>query len=294
MGTKRFLISILFVAMVAMPSMAQSEILEVADDDICELGVWNSLSIEKKLGKKFSIGIDGELRTADALNQVSRYSIGASIDLKICQYLKIDAGYVYMAEPQAKENKLELKEFEDLDDDGVTDITNYEYKTDAPYIRNRHRVNVSLTGSVNLGRFKLSLRERWQYTYRPETTTERIEYDIRYQNMMEGFYEDDEYLWQIESMNPEKRQKQINAKESQVLRSRLQVEYDIKGVPFEPYASIETYNDFKLKKVRYTIGGDYKISKKHSIGLYYRYQDFCGEDDGESTHIIGLGYKFKF
>lgn len=280
-----------------MPSMAQSEILEVADNDICELGVWNSLSIEKKIGKRFSIGIEGELRTADALNQVSRYSIGASVDFKVCQYLKIDAGYVYMAEPQARENKLELKEFEDLDEDGVTDITNYEYKTDAPYIRNRHRVNVSLTGSVKLGRFKLSLRERWQYTYRPETTTERVEYDIRYQNMMEGFYEDDEYLWQIESMNPEKRQKQIKAKESHIVRSRLQVEYDIKGVPFEPYASVEMYNnldDFRIKKLRYTIGGDYKINKKHSIGLYYRYQDFPDRDDDESTHILGVGYKFKF
>ena len=82
-----------------------------------------------------------------------------------------------------------------------------------------------------------------------------------------------------------------------MLRSRLQVEYDIKGVPFEPYASVEMYNDFdgfKIKKMRYTIGGDYKINKQHSIGLYYRHQDFSGDDEGESTHILGVGYKFKF
>ncbi len=296
MGTKRFLIASMLSVVVALPSMAQPDILDI-DDDISNFGVWTSIGVEKKINKKFSVGVEGEFRTADVLNEVSRYSIGASVDYKLTSWLKAEVGYVYIAEPQARENKLELKEYKDTDDDGVVDETEYEYKTDAPYVRNRHRVNASLTGSVKFGRFKISLRERWQYTYRPETTTERVEYDLKYQNMMEGFYDGDKYLWKIESMNPEKRQKQIKAKESHMLRSRLQVSYDIKSIPFEPYASIELYNDFdgfKLKKTRYTIGGDYKFNKKHSIGLYYRYQDFSGSDEGESTNILGVGYKFKF
>ena len=111
---------------------------------------------------------------------------------------------------------------------------------------------------------------------------------------MMGLIEYDGYLWQISDEGKVK-EKTKRGKGSNVLRSRLEVSYDIKSVPFEPYLSCEMYHDDGgIKKTRYTIGGDYKIAKTHSIGLYYRYQDFSGSDEGESVHILGVGYKFKF
>lgn len=48
-----------------------------------------------------------------------------------------------------------------------------------------------------------------------------------------------------------------------------------------------------MKKTRWTVGTEYKINKKHSFDLYYRYQDH--EDDDETNgHVLGVGYKFKF
>lgn len=41
----------------------------------------------------------------------------------------------------------------------------------------RHRFSFSVTGNVDIGRLKLSLRERWQYTYRPSKITERYDFD---------------------------------------------------------------------------------------------------------------------
>ena len=271
MGTKRFIVASLLSAAIAMPTMAQ------IDDEISDFGVWTSVGVEKKINKKWGLELEGEFRTQDAMNEISRYSIGISTDYKLTSWLKADAGYVFLRD----HNLAQFKD-EPISEEDEGWVIQQGELTDA-YWTSRHRVNASLTGSVKWGRVKFSLRERWQYTYRPET--DKIETDY-------VFY-DPSLPLQPEVSEPTK--KIVKGKGSNVLRSRLQVSYDIKAVPFEPYASCEMYHDDGgLKKTRYTIGGDYKIAKKHTIGLYYRYQDFSGSDEGESTHILGVGYKFKF
>lgn len=294
MGTKRFIIGALLASALAMPSMAQDNILE--SDDISGFGVWTSIGAEKKISKKWGIEMEGEFRTADALNEVSRYSIGVSTDYKINSWLKVDAGYVFMRDFSREDKSLKWEE-DEYNEDGALDYSKYELDIEEAYWKTRHRVNVSLTGSVKFNRFKISLRERVQYTYQMKTTINQTEYDVtKYSEEGWGWLYGDN-LWQVDTESPKVKEDEKGGKHSFVLRSRLQVEYDIKGVPFEPYASVEMHNDlngFNIKKMRYTIGGDYKINKKHSVGLYYRYQDFTGSDEGESTHILGVGYKFKF
>lgn len=273
MGTKRFLIAALLGATMATPAVAQ------IDDEISDFGVWTSVGVEKKINKKWGVEFEGEFRTADALNEVARYSFSLSTDYKLTSWLKAEAGYVFL-----RDNNLASFKEEPIDEEDLGWVIQQGELTDA-YWTTRHRVNVALVGSVKVDRVKISLRERWQYTYRPETSKTETDY---------VFYDPS---LPLEPEVGEPKSKIVKGKGSNVLRSRLQVAYDIKGVPFEPYASVELYNDFKdlkLKKTRYTIGGDYKITKQHSVGLYYRYQDFSGNDEGESTHILGVGYKFKF
>ena len=87
------------------------------------------------------------------------------------------------------------------------------------------------------------------------------------------------------------------AKSDHKLRSRLQVSYNIKGFPFEPFAEVEVYNEldkaFALDKVRYTVGTEYKINKKNKLKVYYRYQDYADIDE-VNGHALGLGYAFEF
>lgn len=294
MGSKRFIIAALLGLAVAIPSKSVN--LEDVNDEISNFGVWTSIGVEKKITKKWSIGLEGEFRTQDALNEVSRYSLGISTDYKISSWLKADAGYIFLRDYNRKTSSLELKDEED-------DCVVYELDNNSDFWRNRHRVNASLTGSVKLGDFKFSLRERWQYTYQPEVSYDKTEYDVEQYNIDDwgwaqesmGLVEYNGYLWSISDEAKEKRATK-QSKNSYVLRSRIQVEYDKKGLPVEPYASCEIYNGegWHLKKTRYTIGADYKITKKHSVGLYYRYQAFAGDDSDESTQIIGVGYKFKF
>jgi hypothetical protein len=75
------------------------------------------------------------------------------------------------------------------------------------------------------------------------------------------------------------------------LRYRLKVKYNIKKSDFEPYAHVETYQDLKkddFTKIRYTGGLNYEITNRHSVSLFYRYQDFWEKE--EVLHIVGFGY----
>ena len=88
----------------------------------------------------------------------------------------------------------------------------------------------------------------------------------------------------------------IAAEHKHVLRSRLQIAYEIPNIRLEPYLYCEMYNNllsgFKIDKVRYQAGLSYPITKMHSIKLYYMFQDHTkvGKKD---DHIIGIGYKLK-
>ena len=64
-----------------------------------------------------------------------------------------------------------------------------------------------------------------------------------------------------------------------------------------PYANVELYNSWAVEKVRYTIGTDINLSKQHTLGVYYRFQDMknvAADDYDPDMHYIGVGYKFKF
>lgn len=147
------------------------------------------------------------------------------------------------------------------------------YVTD--YWSPRHRLSVSLTGSYRWNRVEFSLRERYQFTRRTAQSVAKYDGD-------DGSRKNDE---------------EISAKSKNVLRSRLQAEWNIKKSPFSPYASCELYHsmtdDWALDKTRWTVGTGYRINKKHSLDFFYRYQNHADEDE-TNGHIVGAGYKLKF
>ena len=157
---------------------------------------------------------------------------------------------------------------------------------DAPYWYTRHRGTASLTGSLKIGRLKLSLRERYQFTYRMTAQCNRERYYYMYFPP----------LFEMWDETPETLTDNKNTKSDHKLRSRLSVSYDIKKCPFEPFAEVEVYNaldnTFAFDKIRYTLGTDYKVSKKAKIKVYYRYQDYSDIDD-ISDHILGLGISME-
>jgi hypothetical protein len=82
-------------------------------------------------------------------------------------------------------------------------------------------------------------------------------------------------------------------KASHVLRSRLEVGYNIPRSDINSYVNVELYNAAGgLDKIRYTAGADWKITKQHTLGAFLRYVDDKGDDP--DYRVIGLSYKYKF
>lgn len=239
-----------------------------------DFGLDFSLEAQKKLGKDFSLSLEGEYRTRDNTKTNDRWAVGLGVDYKLTKWLKASAGYTFLYDNNEKITYYN-EDDEEVKIDG--DANAGDPKKRANYWAPRHRFNVSLTFDKKLfGDFRFSLRERWQYTYRPaHTVSERWSY---LNNAYDG------------------KEKTYNGKGKNVLRSRLQIEYDKKGLNVTPYVNVELFNAWSLQKVRYTAGLDWKLSKQHSLGAFYRYQNVRNDDDDNepNTHLLGVGYKFKF
>lgn len=223
-----------------------------------DFGMWYELGAEKKLSQKWSLGLEGEFRTRNNSRTADRWGAGLNAEYKIVKGLKASAGYTFLYDNN--------QEVFDLKSDGLR-----PNKWTPSYWGVRHRLNVSLAGNVDVGRLNISLRERWQYTYRPEATGKKYDFD--------------EETW-----------KAVKGKGKNVLRSRLQMTYDIPHWKLDPTASAEMFNDKGgIAKMRYQLGVDYKYKKKHVFGLTYRYQNVNDDDDDNelNSHLIGLSYKIK-
>ncbi len=247
MKAKYYLLTLLLV----MPFTAKA-----GDNDA---GLTTELGVEKKITKKFSLGAEVEYRSRNSFKTTDRWSFGLAADVKLASWLKASAGYNFLYDN--REEKITYK--------SSGEINNWR----PSYWSYRHRLHADLTGKVQWGIVEISLRERWQYTYRPAQTTTRYDFDNSY-------YEDDE----------------VSSKAVNVLRSRVQIELKPYNSAWTPYANIEFYNSWGLDKTKFTIGTDYKINKKNSVGAYYRFQkvNSSDNDDESSMNYLGVTYKFKF
>ena len=230
-----------------------------------EAGLLLSGGVEKKLSRQMSVGADVDFRSRNDFKTVDRWSGGVGLEYKAAKWLKASAGYTLLYT-----NNREKISYNYGADGAVTGFNNWR----PSYWGVRHRLNAALTADYKLQKsLHLSLRERWQYTYRPEKTVTRYDFD-----------------------NSQWEDNVRSGKGKNQLRSRLQVEYDKKRVTLKPYASVELYNSWAIEKIRYTVGTDIKLTKKHSLDLFYRYQNVKNTDEDDydpNMHYIGVGYKLK-
>jgi hypothetical protein len=229
-----------------------------------EGGLLLSAGVDRKIDRKLSVGLDGDFRTRNDFKTVDRWSIGLGASYKFTKWLKADAGYTLLN-----------NNFREKVDDSESRI-----KWRPSYWGLRHRLNASLTVDQKVwGDLRLSLRERWQYTYRAEKSVERwFLYPATQSSSLDNDY-----------VRPGKGKNQ--------LRSRLQVEWDKKRALFTPFANIELYNSWSIEKIRYTVGTDIRLDRQNSLSVFYRFQDMHNVDEEDydpDMHYLGLGYKFKF
>ena len=243
------------VILAAIAAIALAAPATWADDS----GLNISAGASHKLSKKATVEAKAEMRTRNDFRTLDRFTIGADGSYKLTRWLKATVGYQLLID----NNREKLT----YNPDG-----NYNNWRPSNW-GTRHRLSASLTGSYRLGRFGFSLRERYQFTYRPEHVTERFDFDNLY--------------WEPDT---------VSHKSANVLRSRLKVDYDIPASKFTPWASVELFNNLALDKTRLSVGVDYTWRKRHDFSLYYRYEhahNTTANGDG-NTHLLGAGYTFKF
>ena len=134
-----------------------------------DFGLDFTVEAQKKLSKVMNLSFEGELRTRDNTKHVDRWSAGLSLDYKAAKWLKLSAGYTLLYDNNERISYFDATDDEVLDGDADAG----DPKKCAKYWATRHRFSVSATFDKKLfGDFRFSLRERWQYTYRPEYTVD--------------------------------------------------------------------------------------------------------------------------
>lgn len=221
-----------------------------------DFGMWYELGMEKRIDSRWTASIVGELRLVDNLHKINRWAIKPNVSYRLQSWLTATVGYELFF------------------------IKSYSLTSDGTYSKRgnytQHQINAALQASYKIGPVRLSLRERWQYDYRPQQTNSQ------------------RYDYTTESWDGEEHIFHGNA--SHMLRSRLQIDHDITSLRLRTYASAELFNAWNIQKARYTVGVNWNATSHSSIRLRYFYDDVRRKPNAYTYdfHIVALGYWLLF
>ena len=203
-----------------------------------DFGVWVSAGSEKSVRDSWIFGISTELRTKDYSKSVDRWRLGVNATYKVCKSLKLGGGYEFLLKSRKTG----------------------DWKEKVP----RHRFMFDITSGTKVFNWlKLSLQERYQYTY----------------TMQKG---------------------NVYAIHEHHLRSRFKTEMsNSKMKCWSPFASVEMFNNmakqFQVDEMRVALGTTYNINTRHAINFGYLL-DLKRSANGlnNALHVLTSGYVFIF
>lgn len=252
-------------------------------------GLRSNIGVEKKISKGFDASLDARYHQTDNFQSTDRWSIGLSLGKRLYRNeaktfnVKAGLGYKYMNVYNGWETK-----YKD-NDEGIQDnldpqyyIKNgYDFNLNNSYVDSRHRVTASLQAAVELGRFKISLRESYQFTHTDSAQYSKDKY--RFKN---GEFD------HMETVTDGK-----SASNKNVLRSKIGIDYNIPHWKYDPFISYELFNGidnaFKTDKSRITAGIEFSFNKMHNFEVAYMWQN-QHDDDEPAGSFICVSYKLEF
>lgn len=252
-------------------------------------GLRSSIGVEKKIAKGFDAGLEAKYHQTDNFSSTDRWSIGFTLSKRLYRNdaktfsVKASVGYKYMNvyHDWSTKYKGDLTNIEDgLDPQYYLDNC-HSFNLNDSYVDSRDRATVSLQASYEIGRLKISLRESYQFTYTDSVT-----------------YSKEKYRFKNDAWKPvETVQDGKSASKSQMMRSKISMDYDIPHWKYDPFISYELFNNidnsFKADKSRITAGVEFSFNKKHNFELAYMWQN-QHDDDEPAGSFICVGYKFDF
>lgn len=255
-----------------------------------DFGLWTDISLSQNLAVKgLSAEFGYDMRMNNNVKGVTRRSFNAGLNYSLTHYIKVGAAYAYIYSLSLGEREEKYKE----DDDGTIDYEQWKgYNYTHSFWRNKHRFIGYLKGDIDIGRFNLSLRERYHHTIfqHDRTTKDKYRYNTIYD-------EDDNISYELKGGYPESEDDNKRSKVKDYLRQKIELTYNIPHCPITPDISVEMENNlqrtFHIEEMRYVAGFEWKIRKKYHVGLHYHYHKGVGDDDEGNLHAIEFSLKFK-
>ena len=214
--------------------------------------------------KGLTLRLDEQFRLKENFSAVDRLNTDVEISYKVCPYFRLGAAYRFMAVYKQAEGD-------------AADSWNF-----------RHRAAFHVSGLYTVGRWHLSLREKFQSTWRDESVTNLLERPVP------ALY----------------------------LRTRFKVEYHCFSHPLQPYLSVEFYNPLNrtdyLREAEQTtsyrhwafdqfdtrLGLEWRLNAHNFLDFYYRLDASRRVDVGANSgkiritpvldHIAGVAYSYRF
>lgn len=196
-----------------------------------EFGGRLSVSIDKKLARGLHISLEEEIRMDNNFGSFDRFHTTLGLSYKVNDYLKLGVGYA-MINPYSS--------------------------SDGAFKSSRHRLMLDATGSLRFGDWRLSLRERFQATYRSGDMNE-------YQNPRTAL----------------------------TLKSRLKLSY--KGLRrIEPYAYVELRNTLNAPVISASYDGTNYLTS--ALSQYGEAGWFIDSWTGMYVNRVrgSLGFEYRF
>lgn len=264
-----------------------------------DFGLWGEMSVTKRLPYNLSVGLEAEARGKDNLQNFDRWNVGVNLGYKPLKWLRLSVGYTFLQSYKAESIKDKYKG-EDSHPERIGDPAYWKgYNLTESYSTPKHRIVAMATfTSPKLWKcIRVSLRERYQFTWRNEQEVGRTKYRY-YQttdedcDMVRG-----EYRYKLDG-EPEQDTDVKLARQTHSLRSRLRVTLDKKRIHWHPFASFETYNDLKdglrMTDWRLSAGTSWDVSNNHSVGAAYIYNVERDVEGNGHQHVLSLSYEYKF
>lgn len=278
--------SIRFLLAASLAFFLPSVYLVAQNDDFSAL---LSVGIDKKIASGLSAEFEAEYPIRQDQKQ---WSLSGNLSYRLYRNkaktfdIKADAGLKFSRIYKPEEKIMKDSVFSWDENLGQDVFRGQTFNVNDSYDYSRFKAFASVSLSYELGRFKFALRERYQFTWNDSVSI--VSHRWRY----------DKSSGQI-SERPDKAETKWKATDNRrhVLRSRLQIGYDIPKCKVDPYASAELFNDLKngfcIQKTRFTAGVECKIRKVHVLKLYYYYQHEP-DDEEPGGHVAGLSYCYNF
>lgn len=251
-------------------------------------GLRTNIGVEKKISQGFDVSLDARYHQTDNFQNTDRWSVGLSFGKRLYRNeaktfnVKAGLGYKYMNVFNGWKTKYKgslVYIQDDMDPQYYID-NGHNFNFSNSYVDSRHRVTASVQASYEVGRFKFSLRESYQFTHTDSASFSKDKYR----------YKDN--VWTINTETDGK-----SASNRQMLRSKIGVDYNIPHWKYDPFVSYELFNGiddgFKAEKSRITAGVEFSFNKKHNFEVAYMWQN-QHDDDEPAGSFICIGYKFDF